>query len=189
MGKKNYNYLEQDSLDVVNVDGISLSKVASKIAEMLTFNKEIDVLEQTLKDKKAQRDKLSGDIIPTMMQEMGLKSTEMEDGSKIKIVEDFHCRIPKDRLLEAYDYLREHNLGDIIKNNVGMSFGKGEDTNADQLKKHIESMGFIPEVKSSVHPSTLKAVLKKRHEEGKADPIDLFQIFIRQQTKVTNNKG
>ncbi len=149
----------------------------------------IEQLEEALKNKKSQEDKLSGDVIPTLMQEMGLKSAEMEDGSKVDITEAFHCRIPKPRTEEAYEYLRDNNLGDLIKNQVSMSFGKGEDSNADQLKTYIEGMGFIPEVKSSVHPGTLKATLKRRHEDGISDPQDLFEIFIRQNTTITNNKG
>ena len=187
MPKKNLNYLEDQA--VTKMGAVDLSDVSSKIKELLGIEAEIEQLEEALKNKKSQKDKLSGDVIPTLMQEMGLKSAEMEDGSKVNIDEAFHCRIPKPRTEEAYEYLRDNNLGDLIKNQVSMSFGKGEDSNADQLKTYIEGMGFIPEVKSSVHPGTLKATLKRRHEDGISDPQDLFEIFIRQNTKITNNKG
>ena len=33
----------------------------------------------------------------------------------------------------AYEWLRDQGLGDIIKNNVFVTFGKGEDNKAKQL--------------------------------------------------------
>ena len=52
------------------------------------------------------------------MQELGISDTTMADGSKITIKEGFHCRIPKDKIEEAHAYLRQEDLGDIIKNQV-----------------------------------------------------------------------
>ena len=99
------------------------------------------------------------------------------------------CRIPKDKIEQAHAYLRENELGDIIKNQVITSFGTGEDNMAGDLAGHIQDQyGITPDVKESVHPSTLKATLKKRHEEGLSDPDDLFGIFIRPETKITKGK-
>ena len=124
------------------------------------------------------------------MQEMGINETTMKDGSKVTVKEGFHCRIPKDKIEdEALQYLRQEGLGDIIKNQVSTSFGTGEDNMAGDLAGYIESnFGITPDVKESVHPSTLKATLKKRHEEGLTDPDDLFGIFIRPETKITKGK-
>ena len=84
---------------------------------------------------------------------------------------------------------KQEGLGDIIKNQVSTSFGTGEDNMAGDLAGYIESnFGITPDVKESVHPSTLKATLKKRHEEGLSDPDDLFGIFIRPETKITKGK-
>jgi hypothetical protein len=123
------------------------------------------------------------------MQELGIDETTMKDGSKVTVKEAFHCKIPLEKIDEAHDYLRNNDLGDIIKNKVATSFGTGEDNMAGDLVGYIESTyGITPEVKESVHPSTLKATLKKRHEEGLTDPDDLFGIFIRPETKITKGK-
>ena len=146
-------------------------------------------MEETLKELKKERAILSEDTIPQQMQELGISDTTMADGSRVTIKEGFHCRIPKDKIEEAHTYLRENELGDIIKNQVTTSFGTGEDNMAGDLAGHIEQQyGITPDVKESVHPSTLKATLKKRHEEGLSDPDDLFGIFIRPETKITKGK-
>ena len=105
-------------------------------------------------------------------------------------VENIYVSIPKDpdKSRACYEWLENNGLGDIIKNQVGISFGKGESNMATHLQETIKEMGLIPEVKVSVHPSTLKATIKKWHEEGKSVPDNVFSLFIGQKTKVTKKK-
>ena len=181
--------LKKDSGDLKNLQDTELQKLSSNIQKQLDYDIQIEELEETLKELKRERAILSEDTIPQQMQELGISDTTMADGSRVTIKEGFHCRIPKDKIEEAHTYLRENELGDIIKNQVTTSFGTGEDNMAGDLAGHIQDQyGITPDVKESVHPSTLKATLKKRHEEGLSDPDDLFGIFIRPETKITKGK-
>ena len=184
-----FDDLKKDSGDLKNLQDSELQKLSSNIQKQLDYDIQIEELEETLKELKRERAILSEDTIPQQMQELGISDTTMADGSRVTIKEGFHCRIPKDKIEEAHTYLRENELGDIIKNQVITSFGTGEDNMAGDLAGHIEQQyGITPDVKESVHPSTLKATLKKRHEEGLSDPDDLFGIFIRPETKITKGK-
>ena len=58
----------------------------------------------------------------------------------------------------AYQWRRDQNLGDIIKNNVTVSFGKGEDNKANQLVDLAVANGFTPQQKSDVAWNTLTAL-------------------------------
>jgi len=125
------------------------------------------------------------------MAELGMTSTTMYDGSKVDVVEDIYVSIPKDaeKSTACYQWLTDNGLGDIIKNQVGMAFGMGEREPAEKLQEFIkETLGFIPEVKTSVHPSTLKATIKKWHQEGRSVPDNTFSLFIGQKTKITKKK-
>jgi len=178
--------LKQDAGDLKKLQDDDLSGLSKLIQKQLDLDSEIENMEETLKDMKREREVLSSETIPTKMQELGINETTMKDGSKVTVKEGFHCRIPKAKEEEALQYLKDNDLGDIIKNQVSTSFGTGEDNMAGDLAGYIESnFGITPEVKKSVHPSTLKATLKKRHEEGLTDPDDLFGIFIRPETKIT----
>ena len=55
--------------------------------------------------------------------------------SKVSVKKEFRCTLPKDdsKREHAYQWLRDQGLGDIIKNNVFVTFGKGEDDKAEQL--------------------------------------------------------
>ena len=184
-----FDDLKKDSGDLKNLQDSELQKLSSNIQKQLDYDIQIEELEETLKELKRERAILSEDTIPQQMQELGISDTTMADGSRVTIKEGFHCRIPKDKIEEAHTYLRENELGDIIKNQVTTSFGTGEDNMAGDLAGHIQDRyGITPDVKESVHPSTLKATLKKRHEEGLSDPDDLFGIFIRPETKITKGK-
>ena len=181
--------LKQDAGDLRNLQDDDLSGLSKLIQRQLNLDSEIENMEETMKEMKRERDLLSQETIPTKMQELGINETTMKDGSKVTVKEGFHCRIPKAKEEEALQYLKQEGLGDIIKNQVSTSFGTGEDNMAGDLAGYIESnFGITPDVKKSVHPSTLKATLKKRHEEGLTDPDDLFGIFIRPETKITKGK-
>ena len=184
-----FDDLKHDSGDLKSLQENDLASLGSLIQKQLDLDIQIEELETTISEVKRERDILSSETIPLKMQELGINETTMKDGSKVTVREGFHCRIPKEKVDEAHAYLRANELGDIIKNTVATSFGTGEDNMAGDLAGYIQSTyGVTPEVKESVHPSTLKATLKKRHEEGLTDPDDLFGIFIRPETKITKGK-
>ena len=177
--------------DVANIDQAGLESVAELLRKQLQMESDIEDTEAHLKDLKEKHKKLSGEIIPGKMQELGMTSTTMMDGSTVEVVEDIKVSIPKEdleRQAACYKWLEDNGLGDIIKNQVGISFGKGEGNMAKHLEEEIKNMGLIPEVKVSVHPSTLKATIKKWHEEGKSVPDNTFSLFIGQKTKITKKK-
>ena len=170
--------------DVVNIDQESLESVSSLLQEQLKIETEIEIAELELQNKKEKFRKLSEEIIPSKMTELGMTSTTMLDGSKVDVVENIYVSIPKDpdKSRACYNWLEDNGLGDIIKNQVGMSFGKGENEDAKK------DLGFIPEVKVSVHPSTLKATVRQLVKDGRSVPDNVFNLFIGQKTKITKKK-
>jgi hypothetical protein len=78
------------------------------------------------------------------MTELGMTSTTMLDGSKVDVVENIYVSIPKDpdKSRACYSWLEDNGLGDIIKNQVGMSFGKGENEDAKKLEDTIKDLGL-----------------------------------------------
>ena len=175
---------------VTEIDQSKFKSVAELLREQLKLEELIESMEETVKINKENLRRLSGEIIPEKMAELGMTATEMYDGSKVQVVEDIYVSIPKDpeKSKACYEWLDDNGLGDIIKNQVGMSFGKGQGEKAKALESQIKEMGLIPEVKVSVHPSTLKATIKKWHEEGKSVPDNTFSLFIGQKTKITKKK-
>ena len=100
------------------------------------------------------------------------------DGLTVERKMMVHASIPQDRKEEAFAWLRDKGLDDIIKNDVTCSFGKGEDNMAGDVVGMLKERGFDPKTKTHVHPSTLKAFVKERVTDGKPIDLDMFGAFI-----------
>ena len=180
---------EEDA--VTNLKQDELEDIASLLQRQLKAELDVELAENELKNKKEQFRKLSEEIIPARMTELGMTSTEMSDGSKVEVEEYIQARIPvRDEVKKAkcHKWLEENGLGDLLKNEVTMNFGRGEDQQAKQLEETIRNMGYIPQVKVSVPWNTLEAALVKWHQDGNNVPDDLFQWHVGQRTKITRQK-
>ena len=88
----------------------------------------------------------------------------------------------------AYKWLREQGLGDIIKNDVTVSFGRNEDNKAADYANLAQSHGYQPTQKLKVEPMTLKAMVRERIEKGLDLPMDTFNVFVGNRTKLTRKQ-
>ena len=145
---------------------------------------EITSLEAQLKKKKEEADKIGSEIIPNLLAEQGLSSLKLADGSSVEVKKAYFCTVKKDATEEAHNWLRNNDLADIIKNEISVQFGKGEDNKAEQLLSLAEQEGYEPTQKQKVEPMTLKALYRERVEAGLDMPSQFFNVFIKDQTKI-----
>ena len=134
--------------------------------------------------KKQEADKIGSEIIPNLLAEQGLSSLKLADGSSVDIRKSYNCTIKKDQVESAFEWLRNNGLGDLIKNEVAVQFGKGEDNKAEQLLGLAVREGYEPSQKQKVEPMTLKALFRERIEAGLDMPSDFFHTFVKDQTKI-----
>ena len=160
--------------DVNTQTGKTLSDLVRKLRSV---EKEIEDAEEHVKALKQEKHKLSVENIPALMDEMGVERIDV-DGVTVARKMMVHASIPADRKDEAFAWLRSEGLDDIIKNDVTVSFGKGEDNVAGDLVGRLEAEGYDPSHKTHIHPSTLKAFVKERFESGKPIDLDMFGAFI-----------
>ena len=88
----------------------------------------------------------------------------------------------------AYNWLRENELDDIIKNEVAVTFGKGEDSRAQELLSLAGQQGYEPTQRQKVEPMTLMALYRERVEAGLDMPSDSFNLLIQDETKISRKK-
>ena len=174
--------LENDQQEIIEKSDINT--LAKYCQELKSYEDEIADLEDKIKHKKDQADKISSEIIPNLLAEQGLSSLKLADGSSVDVRKSYNCTIKKDEMESAYNWLRENGLGDIIKNEVAVQFGKGEDNKAEQLLNLAEQEGYEPTQKQKVEPMTLKALFRERVEAGLDMPSQFFNVFIKDQTKI-----
>jgi|MGYP005689423103 hypothetical protein len=123
-----------------------------------------------------------------MMQEMNISTLKLADGTSVEVKPVYGASIPADKKEDAYTWLRENGLGDLIKNEVTVAFGRSEDNKAQQYAVLAQGQGYEPVQKLKVEPMTLKALVRERIENGLDMPSNLFNLFTSNRTKITRNK-
>jgi len=123
-------------------------------------------------------------VIPTMMAEMGLSHLKLMDGSSVDVKPQYNATITQANKESAFNWLRDNGLGDIIKNEILVSFGRNEDNKAADYANLAKSNGFEPTQKLKVEPMTLKALVRERIEAGKPMPAELFNVFVGNKTTI-----
>ena len=175
----------KDSKDLL--DNVEVTTVADECVKLKKIEDEIAAIEEQLKKKKAEGDDISSRVIPELLAEQGLSEIKLADGSKVSVKKEFRCTLPKDEAKRqaAYNWLRDQGLGDIIKNNVFVTFGKGEDDKAKSLIDLAVENGYEPSQKSDVAWNTLTALYEERVKAGLDMPSDVFSLWIKDKTKIS----
>jgi hypothetical protein len=112
--------LEQISKSIT-LDTTAMEDIATACNKLLDVQKEVSELEDKLKKKKEEELKLSEQDIPNLMQKAGAASIKLTDGTAVEIKPYYGARIPASRTEEAFNWLRENNFADLIKNNVTLT--------------------------------------------------------------------
>ena len=162
----------------------NINKLADKIKELQAQQEQLQQQEDAVKQKKKDIEHLSGEVIPTMLSEMGLSFLKLQDGSSVEVKTNYSATITQAKKEEAFNWLRENGLGDIIKNEISVSFGRNEDNKAADYADLAKGQGFEPQQKLKVEPMTLKALVRERMEAGKEMPTELFNIYVGNKTTI-----
>jgi hypothetical protein len=170
--------------EVADLQETGLSRVSELVRKQLAYEKLVDDLEEQLIVAKRDLREIAEQHLPSALHEHGLKELRMDDGSYVSVSTYYNASIPKDRTAEALDWLRENEFGDLVKNTVSASFGRGNDMEALGLLEELHNKGMDVSQKQWVEPMTLKAFVKEQVEKGSDVPTDLFGIYIGEKAKI-----
>ena len=179
-------FIEDSPQDVNNLVGVE--NLSDLVVELQKLEDEVKDDEERLKLKKQKIDKISGVVIPEIMESMKLKTMKLADGSGIEVKDIYSATIPLDKREGAYNWLRKNDLGDLIKNEITVSFGRNEDNKASEYADLARGRGYQPTQKLKVEPMTLKALFRERSENNQELPSEHFNLFKGNKTKITRSK-
>jgi hypothetical protein len=174
---------EKDQQDAMKKTD-NIQSLADQVERLEALQVRLDLQEENIKNTKKELEHLSGEVVPTMMAEMGLAHLKLMDGSSVDVKPHYSANITVANKEAAFNWLRNNGLGDIIKNEISVSFGRNEDTRAADYADLAKSHGFQPTQKLKVEPMTLKALVRERIEAGKDMPTELFNIFVGNKTTI-----
>ena len=186
MMEKDFKNKRANLLDDVDQQGLtSVAAVARLIREK---QEAVETLENALKERKKQLQKLTDEEMPALLAEIGMSSFTLDDGSTVEIKQTYGASILVKNRQEAHNWLREKGFDDIIKNTVLCQFGRGEDEEAIAFSYLAQKQGYIPQQKTEVHPQTLRAFVKERCEAGEEFPMELFGAWVGQRAVIKRGK-
>jgi len=160
----------------------NIKSLADEIKKLRTLEDAVKADEESLKEKKKELELISGEVIPTLLSEMGLSSLKLADGSAVDVKPYYAANISAINRDAAYGWLRSNGLGDVIKNEISVSFGRNEDNKAVEYANLAKSQGFEPTQKLKVEPMTLKALVRERIERKQDVPAGIFNVFVGNRT-------
>ena len=179
---------EQASDQLSGITEQGLSTVSKLAKQQLDLEQRIRDLEHELKQAKQDHLKVTGDFLPSAMQEQKISELTLDDGTEIKVRDFVRASIPVANREQAFQWLNENGHGSLIKNHVTAEFGRGQDNLAKNLEAELEAQsreqGFATRVKKWVEPMTLKSFCREQIEKGNNLPQDLLGVFIGQETKI-----
>ena len=155
-----------------------LSVVSGLANKQLELALQVSELEANLKAKKEELRLNSEQELPAAMQAAGLTQITLSTGEKISINEFYKAHISKANQEKAYEWLVSNGHEGLIKNEVLLKFGREETEVVNQTVSALQSRGLSPEVRQSIHPSTLRAFIKEQFTSGNDIPTEPFGIYI-----------
>ena len=178
--------LRDDAPDQVDViDPTELSEV---IEQYKSVGAQILAVEGKLKELKEQEKYISNFSIPEIMNKMNLSTVKLKDGSELSVKKVYSATMKADKKPQAIQWLRDNGLGDIVKNEITVNFGQGEENKAMAYATLARGQGYEPAQKEAVHAMTLKVTMEDWKNKGNEVPEDLFWTFDGNQTKIKNKK-
>ena len=174
---------EKDQQEVIKKTD-NIRSLADQVERLESLQGRLELQEENMKNTKKELEHLSGEVIPTMMAEMGLSHLKLMDGSSIDVKPHYSANISVANKEAAFNWLRNNGLGDIIKNEILVSFGRNEDNKAADYAALATERGYQPTQKLKVEPMTLKALVRERIEAGKDMPTEIFNIFVGNKTTI-----
>lgn len=188
--------LEADGQDERRSVRLTLAEVVALGEKLERLDAEAAELEARLRAKSKEIRQLADRELPDALGQLGLQELTLADGVKVGLKEVVSAGIGDENREQAHGWLRAEGHGDLIKNEVTVTFGKGEDEYAEKLVARIQEAHEDGELRfgsceqrERVHPQTLLAFIREQLRGGAPLPLEMFKVYVGQVAQVKRPKG
>lgn len=146
--------------------------------------------ELELAETKKKLQKVTETDLPNAMAEANMKDFTLTSGAKITLKDVVRAHISEERKDAAFSWLKAHKAGSLIKNDVTLVFGSGQDKLARKFMRDLARRKVAIPFKQKVHVHTgaLTAYVKEQLANGVNLPLDTFGVYQGKESKVTRPK-
>ena len=146
---------EKNALELV---GEQVKQLDDLLEEQTAKLEELAELEEKIKA-------INEKYLPDLFEEYGLADIRLKDGRKLVLNNKWRPSITQENMAEAYEWLKDHGHGDLIKNAINIKFKKEESKKALELLKYLLNEGFIKKmVKTRATIYIMKEIKYKRND-------------------------
>lgn len=181
-------FQEAEQAQEAGYSGDMLAALSALINTQIELEDKLNDLERQSDETKFKLREISEKRIPELMLSLNIKTITHESGAGVSCEKYYAGSISEERAPAAFAWLRDNDLDSLIKRSITVDYGKGEDEAADMLSAELEEKGLGFKDKASVHPQTLKALIKERIEGGLEMPTDIFGVVTGMKTKIKRPK-
>lgn len=174
------------SSDIKDKRNIQMSELTDLATELERVDAEIIEAEVQLSNLKQNRKTIAEEHLPQLMEQAGIDSLKLASGKKIEIKEFVDAKIKDPNV--AFQWLRETNNDSIIKNEISVSLGRGDDALAQEIISTLKEKHDIEaNVRVGIHNMTLKSFCRDaldNPELAETLPKEAFGIYQGKRAKV-----
>ena len=138
-----------------------LGKISTLAERYTDLDEEIKEAETRLKILKEQAREIVEKQLPDAMAEIGVAKFTLTDGSEVTVKPYYSAKISDDKREECFTWLQDHGHEALIKDEVVLTFNRGEHEKAEEFKSQLDQQGLEYSGKMGVHPQTLTAFVKE----------------------------
>jgi hypothetical protein len=153
-----------------------LTVIRALIAEGRSLDLEIESMEAALKEKKRERYSLLTERLPKLFEEAGVDKLGIEAENNLPAydtrLKSFYKAVlpPRDepeRRDAAVEFLRAKNAEDLLKTEVVVEFGRGDDKKFAKLRSFLEKQKMDFSHDTGVNWNTLTSWMREQFESGR----------------------
>ncbi len=178
-----------DFLESVKITKKDVEDLGQKIQLLKSIEAEIQETKEKLRELQEKYDTVSGEDIPAFLNQFGISSLSLNDGSKVTVKEDVFVSIPKsdmEKREKVLAWIEGHGGAAIIKDHITIEAPE------QNVRDALAVIGAVYTEKKDIHAQTLKAFFRDLlgmnnnciQKVSLSDIPEELHLYIKKQTKI-----
>lgn len=163
-----------------------LSDLIEKLAQAEAL---VDACEADLSQAKEASRVLSEQHIPELMASLGVERFRTKSGLDVSVSTNYQATPLVANRDACWDWLEINGHGALVKREVSVALGKGQDEEAQRLVDELSGRFGAVKQARKVEPQTLKAWAREQIENGNVFPQELFGVQVMAKAKIKRIKN
>lgn len=161
----------------------SLDMLSELATLQLELERDVEEAEQILEGKKKALADVAANLLPSVMEELGLETFTLTNGTKIGINTTIRANIASDRWPAAIEWLNANGHAGLLRHTFVVAPSNDDERN--ELRSLLEQSHVQWAENPTIHHKTLSAFVKARLEEGVDIPLETFGVFRQRTSKIS----